>query len=713
MFDKPLNELTVDDLNSWYQKAEEADKRVFAEMRTNLMLVSGEHYQRDYWGRAFDRIREAPNLNSWQRLKLTKNHIQRVTKAYRNAIERHAPDVAVEPGNEKELSDQKVAELYESYWQFAKKQIDFPQTKAELLKLLVELGETAVKIYWDDEAGRIIGYEAKMNEQEDGSFAPEYDETGNIVMTQTPVYGGAIKWQPIEPFNLRRDPGARKMADSPLVCVTQLIARNALRAMISDKKKLQQLESIPVQEYTIFDNNTGNYRASEELSAMREYYIRPCKLLPNGYFYYATDKLIIAQGELPYGEFPIEWEGFDEQTGNPRCFSIIRPVRPCQVELNRCASRIAEAQVTHGDDKIMVPANTKISQGALLPGVRTFSYSGGEPKYFQGRAGDQYFEYMSMQVDELYRLANIPEINEEQQESPDLMVNLWKSYRFRNKFVIYGEKFERFLQRCVEKTFAIAKASMPEDELIPAVGRTEMLNAAEFKFSDPVGFRITVKPRTEDMESQFGKQVAIQSIIQYVGASLDKEDLGLLLRVSPFLNKELMLQKFTLRYDAVMNDILALDRGIYRPATKYQDHQYYIQYLTARMSRSDFEFLGPNIRALYEKVIQEHQMFAAEALQELERAKAGFIPSGGYLVKCDFYVGTDPNNPQKVKRVSLPSESIDWLIKKLDAQGTTLKQLEALTPDAQAEIAQMLGGGGAAPAQGDSPDVRDDFAGAA
>jgi hypothetical protein len=714
MFDKPLNELTVDDLNTWYFKAEEADKRVFAEMRTNLMLVSGEHYQRDYWGRAFDRIREAPNLNSWQRLKLTKNHIQRVTKAYRNAIERHCPDVAVEPGNEKELADQKVAELYESYWQFAKKQIDFPRAKAELLKLFVELGETAVKIYWDDEAGRIIGYEAKVTELEDGTLVPVVDDTGNIVMTQTPVYGGAIKWQPIEPFNLRRDPGARKMSESPLICVTQLVARNSLRAMISDKKKLAQLESIPTQEYTIFDSNTGSYRTSEELSAMREYYIRPSRLLPNGYFYYATDKLIISQGELPYGEFPIEWEGFDEQTGNPRCFSIIRPVRPCQVELNRCASRIAEAQVTHGDDKIMVPANTKISQGALLPGVRTFSYSGGEPKYFPGRAGDQYFEYMTMQVDELYRLANIPEINEEQQESPDLMVNLWKSYRFRNKFVIYGEKFERFLQRCVERTFAIAKASISEDELIPAVGRTEMLNASEFKFADPVGYRISVKARTEDMESQFGKQVAIQSIIQYVGSSLDKEDLGLLLRVSPFLNKELMLQKFTLRYDAVLNDILALDRGIYRPAKKYQDHQYYIQYLTARMSRSDYEFLPDNVKALYEKVVQEHQAMAAEAIQEIERAKAGFIPSGGYLVKCDFYVGTDPNNPQKVHRVALPSESIDWLIKKLDAQGTTLKQLEALSSDSQAEIAQMFGNGaGAVPAQGDLPDVRNDFAGVA
>ena len=717
MFDKPLNELKAEDLTSWYLKAEEADKRIFAEMRTNLMLVAGEHYQRDSWGKAFERIREAPNLNSFQRLKLTKNHMQRVTKAYRNAIERHAPDVAVEPGNEKELSDQKVAELYESYWQFAKKQIDFPALKAEMIKHFVELGEICTKIFWDDESGTVIGYEAKMvpHPEAPDQMVPELDEMGNHVLTQTPVYGGQIKWENVEAYNLRRDPGARTIATSPILCITKLIPRNSLRGMIQDKAMLQELESIPTQEFTVFDNNTGNYRASEEMTALREYYIRPCKLLPKGYYYYATDKLIIAQGELPYGIFPVQWEGFDEQTGNPRCHSIVRPIRPCQVELNRCASRIAEAQVTHGDDKIMVPTNTKISQGALLPGIRTFSYSGGEPKYFQGRAGDQYFEYMGMQIDELYKLANVPEVNEEKQESPDLMVNLWKSYRFRNKFVIYGEKFERFLQRCVETTFAIAKECITEDELIPAIGRTEMLNASEFKFAEPVGYRITTKARTEDMESQFGKQIAIQNVLQYVGQSLDKEDLGLLLRVSPFLNKELMLQKFTMKYDAVMNDIIALDRGVPRQARKHQDHQYFIQYLTARMSRSDYEFLPPQVQQLYEQAVAEHQQLEAQNLQEIERAKSGFIPSGGYLVKCDFYVGTDPANPQKVKRVSLPSESVDWLIKKLDQQGTTLDQLEQLSTDAQAEIAKYMTAGGAqTPAsEGMNTDVRDDVASAA
>jgi hypothetical protein len=252
MFDKPLNELKAEDLTSWYLKAEEADKRIFAEMRTNLMLVAGEHYQRDSWGKAFDRIREAPNLNSFQRLKLTKNHMQRVTKAYRNAIERHAPDVAIEPGNEKELSDQKVAELYESYWQFAKKQIDFPALKAEMIKHFVELGEICTKIFWDDESGTVIGYEAKMvpHPEAPDQMVPELDEMGNHVLTQTPVYGGQIKWENVEAYNLRRDPGARTIATSPILCITKLIPRNSLRGMISDKQKLQELESIPTQEFT-------------------------------------------------------------------------------------------------------------------------------------------------------------------------------------------------------------------------------------------------------------------------------------------------------------------------------------------------------------------------------------------------------------------------------------------------------------------------------
>ncbi len=120
MIDKEVSALAVSDLESLYLDGEECDKSIFAEMRTNLQLVAGNHYVRE-GSKFWNRIRTDKQLSSEQRIKLTKNHIQRVTKIYRNQIESFAPGVAITAANQDEFNDQKAAELNKSYWEYIKR----------------------------------------------------------------------------------------------------------------------------------------------------------------------------------------------------------------------------------------------------------------------------------------------------------------------------------------------------------------------------------------------------------------------------------------------------------------------------------------------------------------------------------------------------------------------------------------------------------------
>lgn len=684
--EKPIPDLKPSDLDLLYKDGEDCDKRLFAEMRTNLQLVAGEHYVRE-GSRFWNRIRDDKQLTADQRIKLTKNHLQRVTKLYRNAIESYAPDVGFFPANENELQDQKAAELHTAYWQHIKRYEHMPEKIAGWIQNFIEIGEVHTKIFWDRDSGQIIGNEAQV------------DETGNVVngpdgqpmQSQNPAYGGRVRFETIEGYNLKRDRDAKSMSESPYVIYGKLIPKKSLRSYFTDEDTIKKFESASSEEYSVYDNNTGTYREIQGQALVKEIYFRPGKAIPKGYYFIYTGTHVLAQGELPYGIFPIISENFDSQSGNARGHSIIRPLRPAQIEVNRCASKIAEHQVTLGDDKVWIPSTGKVSQGATLPGIRVNTYSGMQPIVTEGRTGDQYLPYLNSQIDEIYKLANLEELLQERGDTnSDIYTNLFRSFRLRQKFALYGEKFERFLVKVAETALDIARHCANDHEFIKAVGRNEQINISEFKNADPLACQIKVEPRSDDVDSQFGKQVAIDHILQYVGSSLGKDEIGQMIRLSPFLNKEQMFKRFTQKYDRAVNDILALDRGQFRPAQKYDDHKYIISAITTRMSEPDFESLPVPIQMLYQEKVRVHEEAEALNLQELQRAESGFIPSGGYMVACDFYTNTDANDPNKVKRVRIPSESLSWLIDKLKSQGTETDALAQMPGGVVSDMGKMI-----------------------
>src|SRR5688572_8232082 len=114
-----MPKLNNEELNSLYNNAETVDSALFSEQRSNLLLVSGDHYQKRKSEAFNSRLRDAKNVSDDVKLRLTKNHVQRISRAYVNNILTNSPNVAIVPQLDNEIQDQKDAELNMAVWKDA------------------------------------------------------------------------------------------------------------------------------------------------------------------------------------------------------------------------------------------------------------------------------------------------------------------------------------------------------------------------------------------------------------------------------------------------------------------------------------------------------------------------------------------------------------------------------------------------------------------
>jgi len=687
---------SIKDLNEVWKDAEACDKDLRSEQRTNIQLVAGDHYNRQgsrYW----NRIRESKKLSPETRLRITKNHIGKITKLYRNAIQQHSPGVAIVPKNETEIQDQKAAEQHHAVWQDIKSRHKVNKKIRTWIKDFVEIGEVACKVFWDPDAGTQIGWEPELDEMGQPLMSqPELDPlTGaplsqpEMVPSKRPAMSGDLVFDTILGPDLRRDQNSKDMADSPWMGLAKMVAIKDLKKKYAgDDAKIKFIQEATEDTFRVFESGNNSHKNTKDLSQVREFYYRPCADYPKGYFFITTELGILEEGELPFGFFPIIYEGFDEITTSPRHYSIIRQLRPYQIEINRAASKMAEHQVTIGDTKVFLLSGSKPGAGATKPGIRYESITGQPPVIVPGQTGDQFLPYLESQIKEMYMIADLQEELEEQPTQVEAYALLFRSLKQKKKFVIYAEKFESFLTEIAYASLQLMKKYAPPQLFVNMAGKNEQVNVKEFKGSDDLRWQIKVEPQTDDVETKFGKQLVLNNIIQYIGANLDKKDVGKFIRLSPYLSKEKMLQEFTADWDNSQNDILAMDRGEYPQPNKYEDHKYLLAAMTNRVKQPDFQFKEPKVKQVYDQKIKEHEQAISIEAQELQAAQAGMIPTSGGSVKCDYYV-PDPNNPMGSKRATIPADAIQWVIKKLADQGTFMEGVKGLTQDSLSEIAAM------------------------
>jgi hypothetical protein len=693
-------ELKIADLNKLYTEAEECDREVFAEQRSNILLIAGEHYNKKA-NRLYSRLRDNRDLSETQRLRLTKNHMHKVYRHYTANILAYAPGVTILPKNEAELQDQKDAELNLAVWQDAKDRYRLHEQEREEAQAYVGIGEVASKIFFDPSAGELRGYDQKVQmddlgnpkmDEMSGQPQLELDEMGQPQEDKTkPIFKGAFVFEPIFGFNLLRAPGAKTMKESPYLINRKMVDSDELKAKFKgDDKKTKMITATKNDTYVVFDSTKGEYQKSREQTLVKEYYWKPCYQYPMGYWAIATTEGILDEGELPFGIYPIIWAGFDEYPTHPRARSILKQVRPYQAEINRAASAMATHQVTIGDDKVIYQQGTKLAPGALLPGVRGITFQGTPPTILPGRDGSQYLEYIDAQIKELYMVA---EMDEEQQASPaqvDAYAMLYSSLRQQRKYAIYGEKFEQYLIDKCRLYLDLARHYLSDDEIIYAIGKSEQINIAEFKATTQLCYEIKIEPMNETLESQMGKQLSISHALQYIGPQLQRDDIGRLMQNLPFGNMKESFEDLTIDYDMAKNDFLAIERGEKPEVNEYDKHDYLVQKVVSRMKKADWKFLPPQIKVAYINYKSQHEKFMSMQAQALIDAKNEFIPVGGAMIACDMYV-PNPDDPKKeAKRVRIPYQSMDWLVHKLEAQNMPLQKLEKMNGGEVSDLTSMI-----------------------
>lgn len=684
-----------DELDEFYSSSDGIDSEVFAEMRSSLLLVAGDHYARRD-SSFFRRIRDSKDLSKEQKLRLTKNHVRKICQLYANNIVSTNPSVGFTPKDEASTHDLKSAELHKSVWRDAYVKHNIDDKVDDWVDSYVQIGEVHTKVFWDESMGPVVGFEPLIDE---ATGQPKLDFLGNKMQDFTkPVASGEFVFEEIFGFNLLRPTECKDLDKAEWLCSRKMVDKAQLLKKFPDKKEF--ITTDQDETYVIFDITKGGYGQSNKQTMLQEFFFRPCLRYPNGYFYYKTKSGILAQGELPAGIFPIISQSFDKLKTTPRGRSPVKTMRPYQAEINRAASKMAEHQITIGDDKLLLQNGSKVSAGASLPGVRTVNYTGSEPKILAGRDGSQYLATITQNITELYQVMMVAEDSEMKDAKLDAYTLLFRSAKEKKKFQRYIKGFEKFLIKVVKAYLNLAKAHLPDDAVIYAIGKNEQVNIPEFRQYSDINIDVVVEAQADDIETKLGKQLVQNHILQYVGANLSKDEIGKIIKQMPYVDNGEAFDDITIDSDSAMNDILALDRGEQPPINQYDNHEYMIKRLSLRTRKSDFKFLPPEYQDNYRKKIALHQQFDAKNKIEIQRAEAGFIPTDGALISVDFYVDA-PNSTGGVKqqKAKIPYQAIDWLLNQMAAQGASQKSFENYPQGVQAEISQMITQQNPAPVQ--------------
>lgn len=677
---------TAKELDKNYLMAESVDKETFAEMRSSLLMVSGEQYTKKD-SNFYRRIRDTKDLSKEQKLRLVKNHTRKICQIYANNITSANPNVGFTPKDESSTHDRKAAELNKSVWADAWDRYKLSHQVDEWVDSYVQIGEVHLKIFWDPNKGYVSGYEPMVDPETgeqvfDENFMPVADES-------KPVMSGEFVFEEIYGFNLLRPPEAKSLDEAEWLGIRKMVDRQVLLKQFPDKKEL--ITEDADETYTVFNPNKGNYEQSSKQTMLREFYYRPSQKFPNGYFYICTKNGTLTEGELPAGVFPIVSQCFDRLKTTPRGRSPVKTMRPFQAEINRAASKIAEHQITVGDDKLLIQNGTKVSAGATVHGIKAVSVTGVEPKFLAGRDGSQYLAYMQSNIAEMYQVMMVQEDSEFKESNVDPYTLLFRSARDKKRFQRYIKGFETFLVNTVKVYLQLAKKQLPDDAAILAFGKSEQINIPEFRSVNDVCYEIKIESQAEDIETKLGKQLVQNHILQYAGSQLDKSEIGKIIRQMPYVNNDEAFDDLTIDYDSVTNDILALDRGEQPPVGQYDNHQYMIKKLSLRMRKPDFKYLDPQIQSSYVQKIALHQEFDAKNKMAIQQMEQQFIPMTGALIPVDFYVNA-PNSTGGTKqvKVKIPYDAINHLMKMIEAQGTPLQSLMESPQGAQAEVANMV-----------------------
>lgn len=674
-------------LRTLYDEAARCDKALFSEMRTNLMLRQGNHYNKSL-NKIVDEFRRKGVISKDDKVRLTKNHIHRVTNEHANAIMTRQPDVIASPFDDGDLQDIKNAEMGNSVLGWIKESNNWSEAKGDYIDETVTVGEVYAFVKFDPHYGKKIGEETKEETNK---------ETGLTETKKFPLMEGRVDIEKRFGFEVKRDPGAKTFDESRYVFLDKLMDYKDAEELVKRLKGIEAANALQMYmggESTIeIYKTTGGYAKESGKVLLREMIVRPCNEYPKGKYILFSDMVKVLEMELPLGEFPLFQSGFDRVTTTPRCSSIIRVARPYQIEINRLASKMVEHQVTIGDDKIFTTGGGGIASSKNHNGIREFKVEGGsQPVVVPGRTGDQYLPHMDKEIAGLYQACGVDYLlADKAPQGGDPYAMLYRSMHEKAVFVPYVRKFEAFEKKVMTFALKLARAYLTEQHIIKIVGKKETVNVASFKALPEDAFDIKVEATSEDVESKFGKILTTTQVLQYTGSSMTPDQVGQLAKNLPYGNKGEAFNSLTLKYDTATNILLTLDKGGRPYISEYMDLEYLLPVLMGRMVKSDFPYLPQETQTNYKQLVTAIEQTKVQQLQQAQQAEMGQIPMGGFLVTCQVSVEVpDGKGGTKQRQLRVPSDALAWLSQKMQQQGAMQEQLSTLPPQARAEVAQMM-----------------------
>ena len=624
--------VSLDRLNRLTKNAKEIDRSLFNEMMTNTLLVAGEHYQskRQNQSRFVNNIRGSGSGNNKRTIRLTKNHIQKITKTYTNAMITYAPGVTVVPNHGDDTVAVKKAELNNSVWDYLKIKNKIKRKTQQWASDFVIIGECYGKVMWDPDKGDLVGYEQKFDENEKGMYDEDNDPLPDLTK---PVMQGDLVIQRVLGFHLLRPEGVTSLDDAEWLCEFDLFDSHVVNEWVKDDPtKKSKLEKSIENDFYVFSPTAKQFSTQKGMVEVYSMYWRPSVKYPKGYYYIFSRNVIFFEGELPYGVFPFAYAGFDEMPTAPRAYSIIKQLRPYQKEINRCASKIAETQITQGDDKIFITGAGKMKPGEMFPGQRVYNIQGGgKVDVLPGRSGDHFMPYLTSNIDEMYSISGVDKEQEMKVSGGGdrAMGQLYKNLRQKKSFVIYSNKFEAFGTDIAEIALKLAKHYYDEERLIPMVGKNEFVNISEFKDTEPFEYSLKVEEQNEDIDTQFGQQMTLNGILNSVGADAGERMKTNIIRAMPMINTKAVLQDLTIDDDIALNLELALNRGETPQLRGSEDGKLIIQKLTLAMRKVDFQLLSPEIQERFSQYLEQYEQMEAAKLQEIKQNGGRLYSSHG------------------------------------------------------------------------------------
>ncbi len=694
--------MDIGDLNKIYTEAESVDSAHFAEIRTNYLLYIGDHFRKTA-NKFISRYED--KLDEKQKLKISENHIGVCANRVINSVMSQSQSITAVPQNEKELRDQKDAELCNAVVKDSWVKQDFEKKLERMTTDCVVPGEFCMLQYFDPHKGKQIGWEQASDEEGNPLFtAPTgepvpypTDELGNPYKPhpdkKKPKFEGEIAMDVINPADVKRKANADSMDNSEVVIITRMMATGeALMKYTadpenSDDEKVKFIKGATGSTFKVFNQSQGSYEDSKDQIVVRQYFFRQCYRYPKGYFYIATEAGILSEGELPFGIWPIYFDGWLEVSTSPRFKSKIKDARIPQLELNRLLSQHAYHTLALGDAKVITQMGSKLQKGSTWTGVREFQVNGPPPVIMPGSGAEWLNAPIERSVQSIYKIFDLDFELKSENQGQDLMVSLYKDGKQKEKFSPIVRKMQRALNKIWETHIQLAKAYYQEDRMILIAGKREAVNIAEFKNISETGYQFEIKGSSKDLNEMYGKSLAIEKILQYAGKDMDKRQMGRIIRMMPMLNQDQMVNEMTIDDENVDSDILALDRGEDVMPQKYDDHDYYIKRLTHRMKMADFRNLDPMIQQRYAVQVQQREELKAQQIQEMKRLESEMIPTGGALITCSVHVPDPEKGPGATRQLRVPYESLLHLVKQLESQGSGQEQLAQQNDQVQSDIA--------------------------